>query len=461
MIFSVLMDGVSIYDETPEKTLLSPSVSTELNTAGSFDFTMPLNHHDYALPRLYKSTVEVYEKGEMIFFGRIIEINTDMLNRKQIHCEGGLAYFNDTIIQPQPASMNWNDKDIRQIFEDVIAIHNEQLGTDDSRKFTVGTVDIDYKSVCRQANYESTKDILTKFFLETTGGYFFTRRVNGVNYIDWLKDVPYRSNQPIQYGLNITELSKKINGGNIKTVIFPLGPEQQDGSRMTVQNVHSSDHVEWAEGVQQFGRIFEVVEFSDAESESDLLAKAQQWLADDLWEGMTVELDAAELSYLESTYATFRVGQMVQCTSNPHGLNATYPITKMSIDLDSAVKTVTVGTLEKQKLSEIYSDNNVSNSYRENGESGYYSKTGTPVESLTEESIGGSAGSGSSSYDDTALTARVTALESAVNNWTDSDTVYDDTQVRAAISQIQNELGNVRFSINSTDGGLDATIIEE
>ena len=60
MIYRVIMDGNDIlnYQEKPF-ILINPSLSMELNTAGSFEFTMPPAHALYDSVKTLASTVEV------------------------------------------------------------------------------------------------------------------------------------------------------------------------------------------------------------------------------------------------------------------------------------------------------------------------------------------------------------------------------------------------------------------
>ena len=409
MIYRVVVDNQNIYDETPTMALISPSVSTELNASGSFDFTMPSGHDYYSKPKLLTSDVEVYEGNELIFYGRPIEINTDFFNQKKIHCEGALAFFNDSILRPQV----WENTSIRSIFSALIGLHNAQVPS--NRQFTVGTVNVSDKLVYREVNYDTTKDALQKLCLDTTGGYFFTRRVNGTNYIDWLREMPYIGNQPIQYALNITELEQKLNGGEIKTSVIPIGA---DG--INIQDVNSGyDFIDSA-AAQTYGRILEKVDFSDISDKSALKVAGQNWLSDNQFEGLSMEINAAELSYLDGyDYGAFKVGQIVHCTSNPHLIDRDFPIVKLDVNLDSGVKQITVGTKKKEKLTEIYKP--VDSSSFDGSSSSSSSSSGS-----------GSGSSSGTTYDDTAIKARITALE-------------------ATVSMLSND---VRFVVDPNDNGI-------
>ena len=65
MIYRVIMDGNDILDfEGTDHALLSPQLETELNKAGSFEFTMPPSHEQYDDVQPLLSTIEIYEGDE-------------------------------------------------------------------------------------------------------------------------------------------------------------------------------------------------------------------------------------------------------------------------------------------------------------------------------------------------------------------------------------------------------------
>ena len=78
MIYRVLLDGNDILNfQEREYVLLSPSLDMELNTAGSFEFTMPPCHPFYDSVRLPASTVEVYEDAVLADINGVKLLITD------------------------------------------------------------------------------------------------------------------------------------------------------------------------------------------------------------------------------------------------------------------------------------------------------------------------------------------------------------------------------------------------
>lgn len=347
MIYHVYLDGISIYDEGVALSLLDPSLSIELNTAGSFSFKMPVVHSYYDLPAMLTQTIEVYEEDKMIFFGRPLDIKTDFLNRKEVYCEGALAFFNDSHQRPA----EYNSILISDFFNTLISNHNAYV-TDPNRKFTVGTVNIPDTYIYRKLNYESTFECLMSMCVEAEGGYLFVRRENGVNYIDWLKSLSEVGDQPAQFALNILDLNKVMSGADIKTSIIPLG-KTSGGSVLTISQINGGMDYLDSEAVSIFGRIEAVVEF-DVTNRQKLKEKAQQWLADQQWDPLTITVDVAELHYLNPEYTNFRVGQLIHCTSTPHLIDKNFPLLRMDLELDTAKKQIALGTPARRTLTEIY-----------------------------------------------------------------------------------------------------------
>lgn len=89
------------------------------------------------------------------------------------------------------------------------------------------------------------------------------------------------------------------------------------------------------------------------------MAKGQQYLEDNQWEGLTIECSAAEMHLSNENYEQFKIGQKIHCFSEPHILDKEFPLMKMSLRLDQASKTITLGTPPRQKLTEIYKDDSM------------------------------------------------------------------------------------------------------
>lgn len=416
MIYRVLYNGVDIYGDSLESTLINPNMETELNAAGSLEFTVPPGHSLYDAIGILTSDVEVIEDNEVVWFGRPISVTKNWNNEKVVSCEGALSYFNDTVQTPH----QWDAVLVSDFFRHLITVHNTQVEA--NRQFTVGNITIDDVYVYRKLEYDTTFDCLQNMCLDAEGGYLFLRRENNVTYIDWLKDVPYQATQPVQFAVNLLDISQSLDGADICTIVLPLGAglsrvakvneltseaniyesrstssevvgSVQQGGEVTFDFIDGDDtwyrisspfdgyglqryltpqsgdvplsisHVnggvdtlEDADAIAQFGRITKIQQWSNVHNANELKEKGLKWLQDEQYDKLSIEVDAAELHYLDPSYEAFKVGQKVHVTSNPHLLDKDLPMTKISVSLDSGIKKIQIGTPPHKTLTEIYKD---------------------------------------------------------------------------------------------------------
>lgn len=349
MIYRVLMDGQDIlnYQEKPY-LLVSPTLTMELNTAGSFEFTMPPAHALYEEVRLLASTISVYEDETLLWFGRPVEVKTDFYKQKTIYCEGALAFFNDSVQRLR----EYERISLHTFFRTVIENHNAQVNED--RQFTVGTITVPDKRVYRKLNYESTFNVLKRQCLEAEGGYLFLRQEAGVNYIDWYAEAPYSSNQPVEFGLNMLDLSRVFDGSGIATCVIPLGDtDEETGAPLTVAEVNGGSDVIESAAVADYGYITRAVTFSGVSHADTLFADGLEYLESTQFDNMTIECTAAELHWQNENYGLFRVGQKIHCRSIPHLLDRNFDLLKITLRLDTAEKQITLGSTKKETLTEI------------------------------------------------------------------------------------------------------------
>lgn len=352
-IYRVLLDGVDIYDPTSKgMVLIDPVVHTEAGAAGNFEFTMPPMHVFYNNITPYGSSIEVLEDGQSIFFGRPLKPKIGFYNQKTYHCEGALAFLNDS----RPANeFAYEDTTPVQYFRDLIAYHNA-MQDKDSRKFTVGntSVSTDWDVYREMSPSMTILEHIKRGCVGSDGGYLFTRRVNGVTYIDWENDMPYTCNQTVEFALNLLDMSRSGNEDIYTGVML------QGGERRIKQNGRVSNSVVkygplWgnAEAIAKYGNIIGYKEYTDITNVDDLIAAGEVYLMTQQFESMIFEVTAAEQHYLNTSLDMFRAGQKVHLVSNPHFVDIVLPVQSVDVRLDSAEKKVTLGTQKRQTLTKI------------------------------------------------------------------------------------------------------------
>lgn len=354
-MYRVLCDGLPIYDLRDEElVLLDASATLEVNTAGSFSFKMPPDHPQYNLPQKMRSCVEIWHDEEQIFAGRPTSDTADFYNRKQIECEGQLAYLNDSIQRPA----EYHDMTVRGYLETLIEIHNSQV--DESRQFEIGIVTVtdNNDSLYRYTNYNSTWKEIKEDLIDDLGGYIRVRNHNGHRYIDYIAEFDNLCDQPIQFGENLLDCSRNTDLTDIATAIIPLGTRLEESEiaaleeRLTIKSVNNGlDYIVNEEAVAKYGFIVKTVTWDDVTTPEMLLYKGKKWLTEEQFENMVIDVKAVDLHYTDEQIEQFKLFDLVPVRSSPHGLNRNFPLSKMTINLNSpSTNTFTLGTTVNTSL---------------------------------------------------------------------------------------------------------------
>lgn len=107
-----------------------------------------------------------------------------------------------------------------------------------------------------------------------------------------------------------------------------------NSSRMVYSNSgYGTDYIVNDQGVAIFGRIFRSVEFPEADDVGTLRTLAEAKLQRAIEEATTIEISAFDLSILDVSYGSIALGCRCRITSKPHGIDADYICSGISIDL--------------------------------------------------------------------------------------------------------------------------------
>ena len=337
MIYRVYCDGHLLYHTRMGNLMIhSPSLELEVNKTGSFVFTVHQDHPYYDLIRKLKSIITVYQDDYMLFRGRVLNDEVGWHNERKISCEGELAFLLDSIQRPYDFTGS-----IRDFLTLLITGHNAQV--EGEKQFTLGKVTVtdpnDY-IVRSDIEYTTTWDVIQKKLLDLLGGYIIVRHEGGKHYLDYLSSITVLSPQKITFGKNLLDLKRVRNGGDIATVIIPLGAKLKDAEgkdtdkRLTIQSVNGGvDYVQDEGAIAQYGRIVKTVIFDDVTEARNLLAKGKAQLADSVKLPETIELTAADLAATGQDVASYHIATMVDAYSEPHGLNQRFLVSKLSLKL--------------------------------------------------------------------------------------------------------------------------------
>ena len=339
-MYKVYCDNFLLYaDSHKDYKVVSPKLELELNKAGKFEFSIYPNHPHYGLIRKMKSIISVYHNDTLVFRGRVLNSEKGWINESKVTCEGELAFFNDSIIRPYDYISN-GQITVSDFLAFIINEHNSQV--DEERRFKVGRVTVidgdssNTNNLISRSNsdYSTAWETISKSLIEMLGGYLIVRHEADGAYIDYLSDINVLSSQTIEFGKNLTDVIKSVKGEDLYTGIIPLGAKDEEGNRITIASVNGGlDYLVNEDQADVYGRIFKTMTWDDVTEPANLLTKAQSHLSSIGMLTETIELKAVDISPLNQDINSFRLGTKVRVHSAPHGINETFTIEKLSIDL--------------------------------------------------------------------------------------------------------------------------------
>lgn len=342
-MFRVFCDGVLIYHSNLESLqIFDPSLELELNKTGSFVFTLYPDHPRFAFVKRLKSIIQVWQDDFLLFRGRVLEEEVGWHNEKIFSCEGELAFLLDTIQRPYDFSGS-----IPDFLGMLLSNHNAQV--DIEKRYSLGNITVTDPNnyiVRSDVDYVNTWDVISKKLIDLLGGFLQVRRVDGVNYLDYLSESTLLAPQKITFGKNLLDLKRTRKGEDIATAIIPLGAKLQDSDqRLTIASVNGgADYLVDEKAVNDFGFICRTVIFDDVTDPANLKAKGEAQLSDSVKQWETLDLTAADLATVDKNITSFHLGTQVQVESNPHGINQRFRVEKLSLKLfDPAANKMTLG----------------------------------------------------------------------------------------------------------------------
>ena len=358
-MYQILCDNYILHDaRIPELKVIQPICSLELNKTGSLTFYIAPDHPYYHKINKHTSEITLYQDNKILFRGRVLNDNIDFDNIKSIECEGELAYFLDSIQRGKEYHLDGgSDNVIETYLKSLVDIHNSQV--DDRKKFTVGTVTVTDSNnyLYKISNYEDTLTTINDKLIGTYGGYVQIRYDGGTRYIDYLSTVTNISNQTIEFGKNIIDMNKRINGEDIYTALIPLGAileAESDTSSESYENrlmisdlnnstdgtiVKQDDYIYDTEAVAKWGWIWKVEKWDDVTVSSNLLSKAKKQLKNSVNALLTIEMTAIDLHLLNINIDRINVGDKIRCISKPHNLDELLIVNSITIDIDNPANT--------------------------------------------------------------------------------------------------------------------------
>ncbi len=327
-MYTIYADDALLYSPGDEElSVLSPVLETSCNAAGTLTFVLLPAHPLYDKLQKLKTRIRVMQDDEILWRGRVLETETDFYRQKTVTCEGELTYLVDSVLHPYKLADY--DGTAAGLFRLYLTRHNEAVS--EAQQFQIGNVDIETLSSVENTGYGNTWDEISGNLLDIHGGFLRVRHEDGARYLDWTKESGTSCGQVIRFGENLLDLSEYVSASEVVTCLIPCAG--QGDSQITIASVNGGkDYIEDAAGIALYGRIWGVTEF-DTKDASTLLEMAKENLQKRLKETITITISAVDLHLLDVNAESFRVGDKVRVVSPPHGIDAEYTCTAISLDL--------------------------------------------------------------------------------------------------------------------------------
>ena len=351
-MIQVYADERLVYDSRlPDLALQALKATCSMTKAGTFELTMPPGHPAMNYFTGYRTVVTIYKDNGLRFRGRALFPSDDFYGSRTITGEGERGFLRDGVMRPylyqdSPAA----------IFAHVISLYNPQV--DEFKQFVVGEVTVtDPNNYIRfeSENAEQIADTVDKL-VERCGGYIvFTTNAEGKRVINWYEELGYRSSQVIEFGSNLLDYVRSDSNDELATVVIPYGANiettneetgETTSERVTIASVTAdgNDFLQDYDAVALRGVIARPVYWDDITLPENLLAKAQQYLSTSKLMITSLELTAVDLSDLDRSIDSFRVGDSILVRSKPHGVNDVFQLNSRTYDLlNPANSTVVLG----------------------------------------------------------------------------------------------------------------------
>ena len=265
----------TLYLNSRPLEVLAGSVTDEVNAAGSAEFTVPARLE----PMAAGQRVRLEDGNETVWVGRVLRCSEDMDGFYTVSCEGALAYFNDSVMEPYNISGTAS-----AIIAAAVNAHNSQV--EEWKRVSVGVVTVDFGTDSKESiEHCETMHYLSEC-LDRWGGYMHLRPEGSTLYLDWLAEGNGDAGAAV-IGENISDYTDERDGEGIITRYKPLGQLADDGTQLDITSLpdgtadgytKAGAWVQRDDLVAAYGLISRTLD-SDAETAADLLAYAKAELA--------------------------------------------------------------------------------------------------------------------------------------------------------------------------------------
>lgn len=333
--------------------ITEPQATLELNKAGSFTFNLPSINPMYSSLKKLKTIITIREDDEVLWKGRVLNDTKDFYNTKAVTCEGELAFLND--IQYEPHDYSKKGIKMGEYFKKLIEHYASECS--EERMIKLGNVRGAFTDVLiypKTTDYTNVWNLISGNLIGASTGkvgknevdlsdydrYLYIRREKGVSYIDFVEDIGKASNQIIEFGKNLLDLSEYVDASNVYTQIIPLGKADSKGNRVDIKLVNGGkNYLQSDSAIALFGKIQKSVIWEDVTNRNTLKANGQRMLNKAVEMAIKITIRAFDLHRINVNTDKIDFGDKVHVVSLPHEISSDFLCSKIVFTLDNLENT--------------------------------------------------------------------------------------------------------------------------
>lgn len=362
MGYRVLYDNQLLFDPYMGDCITDTKLSSKLNAASYFDFTIAPTHSLYSKLKERSGEVRIYFNNLILFKGEITKIEEDFEGNYSVSCTGVLDYLTATRVRPYSTVQGEQPLTCPATFDGyfqwLIDQHNSNC-LDSRKRFSVG---VNQGNMLDKNNYiyrsseqrPTTASEIEDKILNSNGGYLFVHYQDDLNILDLYADVHDVNTQIIDYGVNMIDFTKTTTTEGQYTAVVATGytpnpPEGQTDAKMkpiTLDGcadggtpysstiVKMGDRVYDVEAVNRYGYHEYYASNSDIKTYDGLLYYACKTLNTLLSPALTISVKAVDLALIMGDkYKHLQLGQAVRVRSKPRKVDEYLMVNSIDLDL--------------------------------------------------------------------------------------------------------------------------------
>lgn len=312
-------DEVFSTSESDEIAVIKPTISTAINRAAAFTFTVPATHplidslavEETRIRVLYtQSTIVAYEE---CFIGHVTSLKKAFDGSLNVSCDDFTTYLNDVILRPFSVS----NQPANEVIEEIMGKYNRAV---DAGKQIEDIYASNEEPITMKWNYTTVKKALDDIRKEI-GGYIYPYYQSGGVTLNICTD-SLDAGKRVELGINILDIVQNYETADIVTRLIPLGAKTGTQTvagiddRLTISAVNGGlDYID-SNFIDRYGVIEKTVIFEGTTNATKLLTKARKHLESAQYEKLAIKISAINLPYDDfvsgnTLLQTLKVGELV------------------------------------------------------------------------------------------------------------------------------------------------------